>query len=551
MKFHLCQINTTVGALTENADKVINIVNSQPTTEFDAFIFPELTISGYPPLDLLDLKAFTNTQLVEIQRVREATKNSPSLIIIGYIEPNTGSGKNYFNSAMIIHKGEILYNYRKRLLPTYDVFDEARYFEPGKQTGLFFYKDKRIGIVICEDLWFENKFYTINPAEELFRAGIDFLITINASPSIVEKFDEKKQMVKNISIKYGLPIIYVNQTGGNDDIIFDGNSFAVNKRGIVVKVLPDFSQDHVETINDDMLGYHISGITCDVITSRYSSNAQFFYKQGVYGIAEYVRKCNFKSVAIGESGGIDSAVVTAIASAAIGGENVWGTTMPSEYSSEGSYKDSEILCANCGANFYTFPIGEIFTLFLNQFNSIFPEGKPGLMEENLQARIRGMLLMSFSNRYGSLVLSTGNKSELSVGYCTVGGDMMGGLAPISDLYKMEVYALADYINELNKKEIIPQAIIDKAPSAELAPDQKDSDSLPSYPILDAILKFIIEEEHNDILSQVQPEQVNKVLSLLKKAEFKRRQAAITLKMHKKAFGYGRRIPVAQKYQYTI
>ena len=550
MKFHLCQINTTVGALTQNTDKIIEIVNKEKTSEFDVFIFPELTISGYPPLDLLDLKIFVNTQLKEIDRLQKATEGNPALIVLGYIEPNKGSGKNYFNSAIILNKGKIIYNYRKRLLPTYDVFDEARYFEPGKNTGLFFYKDKRIGIVICEDLWFENKLYTINPAEELFHANIDFLISINASPSIVGKFNEKIAMVKNISMKYGLPVIYINQVGGNDDIIFDGNSFIVNKRGLVVEVLPDF-EECVKEITDDKLGYHIAGITIEIFIAKYTTKAKFFYNQSVYGIAEYMKKCKFKSAVIGESGGIDSAVVTAITAAAIGGENVHGATMPSEYSSEGSYKDSELLCENCGVHFYTFSIGEIFTLFLNSFNGIFPEAKAGLMEENLQARIRGMLLMSFSNRYGSLVLSTGNKSELSVGYCTVGGDMMGGLAPISDLYKMEVYALADFVNQFNGKEIIPQVIIDKAPSAELSPDQKDSDSLPSYPILDAILKYILEEEENDILEKIQSEQINKVLLLLKRAEFKRRQAAITIKMHKKAFGYGRRIPVAQDYIYTI
>jgi NAD+ synthetase len=558
MEIKLIQQDYTVGDLKGNSELIMSIIKKEAQEKVsNILVFSELAVSGYPPLDLLDSTPFINSQLGYVSDIVLCTKDNPALVIFGYVERNPGIGRNLFNSVLVCKNGEIIYNYRKRLLPTYDIFDEARYFEPGNTMGLFCFKEKRIGLVICEDLWYKNKFYTLNPAQELFNAKADMIISINASPSVAGKYRQKLDMITGISKTYGLPILYTNQTGGNDDIVFDGNSFVVNERGVLVAHAERFKDD-VLSVPLEALQPHAPGYAQGIAPRYYGSDAQFFYEQAVCGIRSYIKKCGFRGVVIGESGGIDSAVVTALAADALGGSNVVGITMPSQYSSEGSYVDSETLCKNFGVTFYTYPIKDAFDTILTQFCNIFPEDKPGLMEENLQARIRGQLLMSFSNRYGYLVLSTGNKSEMSVGYTTVGGDLMGGLSPISDQYKMEVYAVAKYINELHKKEMIPYAIIDKEPSAELAPNQRDVDSLPPYPILDAILKYIIEGETlapNEYaycygIVRDNEESTTRVLKLVNKAEFKRRLAPITIKMHDKAFGYGRRIPVAQKWERT-
>jgi NAD+ synthetase len=557
MKIVSCQIDTTVGDFIGNAKKVVDYVKRQDEG-VAIYVFPELTIPGYPPLDLVDNSHFVNDQLEAVKWLLNETKNINAPIIIGYIEKNLGHGRRNFNAAAVCLRGEIIYKYYKRLLPTYDVYDESRYFEPGTKPGVFQYRGTRIGIVICEDLWYDNSLYTINPAEDIFNANVEFLISINSSPSVVKKLSEKVRMICKISKQYALPIVYVNQVCGNDDIVFDGNSFATNKRGAIVSVSKDFEEDRV-VIDASSFAFHAHGLPHEGLEhSPYASDAQFYFKQIVCGIQSYVTKCGFKGVAIGESGGIDSAVVSAVAKQALGAEKVMGCTMPSEYSSVGSYADSEILCRNLGIPFHTLPIKGMYETILAGFNECFgtPE-KIGVAEENLQARIRGMLLMTYSNRFGYLVLSTGNKSELSVGYCTMYGDMCGGLSPISDLPKMKVYELAAYYNSLYPNAI-PQAIIDKAPSAELAPGQKDTDSLPPYPVLDALLELFIEGEWLDkedyckykIIADQHPEAVEKICKLIKGAEFKRRQASLGIKLHRKAFGFGRRIPIAQSWRLT-
>ncbi|MDD5649421.1 MAG: NAD+ synthase [Candidatus Nanoarchaeia archaeon] len=560
MLINLCQIDTIVGDFKYNIDKIINVLVSNNASEKQIFVFPELTIPGYPLLDLVDNKVFVEEQQKAFDYFLQKTSDNESLIIVGYLEKNTGYGKSLYNSAAVCYKGTIIFNYRKRLLPTYDVFDEARYFEPGTEMGLFHYRGKRIGLTICEDLWYENKMYKINPAKELFNANAEILISINGSPSIVGKHKQKVDMIKNISKKYALPIVYVNQVGGNDDIIFDGNSFATNKKGNIVLSMNKF-EEQICQIHSENLNYHSYGINPKGYTHKaFDSDRQFFYEQAVFGIRSYIEKCRFPGVVIGESGGIDSAVVTALAVKAIGAEKVIGITMPSCFSSTGSHEDSELLCKNLGVRIYKILIHKYYENLLLDFNKEFESKMRGVMEENLQARIRGMILMSYSNRYGHLVLSTGNKSELSVGYCTMYGDMCGGLSPISGLYKTEVFDVAKYINEINNKELIPQIIIDKEPSAELSFDQKDTDNLPPYHILDAILKLFIEGELLDINEKKQciktirssnENHVSKVLNLLKKAEFKRRQSPIGIKMHKKDFGYGRRIPIVQNNVFNI
>ncbi|MCK9441982.1 MAG: NAD+ synthase [Methanothrix sp.] len=551
MKIKLCQLNTVVGDLEGNTKKAIQCIeNSKINFTNEIIIFQELLITGYPPLDLINQRDFIKEQLKYKNKIVESTKGFNGLVVFGYIEENNGIGKDYFNSALVCHNGIEIYNYRKRLLPTYDIFDEARYFEPGKEMGLFQFKGKRIGLVVCEDLWYKNKLYTLNPAKELFNAKADFIISINASPSIVKKYAYRVNMVKKISEEYALPIIYLNSVGGNDDIIFDGNSFVTNSKGILVENLYRFEEDiRIIDLNSLDVNNYNNINNC-------KSDAQFYYEQAVLGIRDYVNKCGFKGVVIGESGGIDSAVVTALAVDALGADRVVAITMPSQYSSIGSCVDSAKLCKNLGVKLYTFPIGNSFSELSLQFNNTFGELKAGVTEQNMQARIRGQILMAYSNRYGYLVLSTGNKSEVSVGYTTIYGDMAGGLAPISDLYKMEVFTVAKYYNELYKAEIIPSEIINKEPSAELALNQKDTDNLPPYPILDTMLKHIIEgesleeNEKKECLNIIELNQdyYNKVLNMVHKAEFKRRQAAIGIKMHNKAFGYGRRIPIVQKWK---
>lgn len=557
MEIKICQINTHVGNFLDNIGK-IEVIAAE-STENQILVFPELTVPGYPLLDLADNATFITQQESYVDEILRRTRSYKCLLIFGYAERNLGPGKSLFNTAVVAQSGKIIYRYRKRLLPTYDVFDEARYFEPGKKMGLFHYKGKHIGLVICEDLFFRNKLYSINPVEDLFNAHAEFIISINGSPSVVGKYEEKVEMMKDISKTYAMPIVYVNQVGGNDDIVFDGNSFVTNGKGVIVHKSKKFEED-ISIIKEEVLSYCTVGMAPEGLSHEdvFETHSQFFYEQGVYGIKEYVEKCGFKGVVIGESGGIDSAVVTSLAVNALGADKVVGITMPSEFSSEGSFKDSEVLCANYGTRFFTYPIKDVFQLISGNFNNIFGDAEFGLTEENLQARIRGEILMAYSNRTGYLVLSTGNKSELSVGYCTIYGDMCGGFAPISGLYKMEVFGVGEYENQLKGKEMIPRAILDKAPSAELAPGQKDTDSLPPYPVLDAILKLLIE---GDVLNEDEKELCNRIIrdnkseneikrisKMLKRAEFKRRQAAIGIKMHRKDFGFGRRIPVAQGWE---
>jgi NAD+ synthase (glutamine-hydrolysing) len=448
MNFKLCQINPIVGDLKGNSEKIISLIRASANesgNELTVLVFPELAVSGYPPLDLLDNSHFISEQLEYVNKIVQGTQG-PNVIIFGYIEKNPGVGRNLFNSALVCSGGKVIYNYRKRLLPTYDVFDEARYFEPGKDMGFFNIKGKRVGLVICEDLWYGNKFYTINPAQELYNAHADMIISINASPSVVGKYMQKIEMVTSICKTYGLPIIYVNQVGSTDDIVFDGNSFAVNKDGVIIAHSERYYENTLQVPEEALSRYtptYCKGVPLwnpISLNSSYNfeSDAQFFYEQAVHGIRDYIKKCGFKGVVIGESGGIDSAVVTALAVDALGKGNVMGITMPSQYSSEGSYKDSEILCNNFGVILYNYQIKDIYTAMLQQFNYTFPESTPGLAEENLQARIRGQILMTFSNRYGYLVLSTGNKSELSVGYCVMGNSYIRnslGMLTAEELYE--------------------------------------------------------------------------------------------------------------------
>lgn len=537
MKIALGQINTKVGDLKGNTDLIIKNINKAKENGIDLIVFPELAITGYPPRDLLDFECFVKENLCCLEKIKEASQGIA--VICGYVDINTEpTGKKCRNAAAFMHNGEIIKKYYKQLLPFYDVFDETRYFEPGREKAFVDFKGERLGITICEDLWndkdyWKRQLYHTDPIENLIKDNVDAIINISASPYLLNKEKERFSILKNTAVKNNVPIIYVNQVGGNDDLLFDGSSFAMNADGEIKCLCSDFEEDFaVYDLNSNVGEIH----------SVSQSQEESLFKALCKGVKDYCGKIGFKKVVLGLSGGIDSAVTAVIASCALGNENVTGITMPSMYSSEGSVDDSEKLAQNLGIEFLNIPI-------VNMFNSYIDERTMDLAEENLQARIRANILMMHSNRYGHLLLTTGNKSELSVGYCTLYGDMCGGLAVLSDVPKVMVYRLAKYINK--EKEIIPEDTITKPPSAELRPDQKDMDSLPPYEVLDDILKMFIEENKSvKEMSEKYPEELVKdIVKKINNCEYKRRQAALGLKVTTKAFGVGRRFPIVQGYNF--
>ncbi|HBG49973.1 MAG TPA: NAD+ synthase [Cyanobacteria bacterium UBA9971] len=544
MKIALCQINTKVGDLQRNTDLIVKNINKAKEKRIDLIVFTELSITGYPPKDLLDFECFVNDNLKCLDKIRAASKDIA--VICGYIDINpNATGKKCYNAAAFINNGEIIAKYYKRLLPFYDVFDETRYFEPGQQELIIDFKGKKLGITICEDLWndkdyWKRQLYHVDPAEKLVKDGINAIINISASPYLLNKEKNRFAILKNTSVKNNVPIVYVNQVGGNDDLLFDGVSFVIDSKGEIKCLCKDFEEDFAV--------YDFDSNTGDVHDISQSEEESLF-KALCTGIKDYCGKIGFKKVVLGLSGGIDSAVTAVLAVCALGKENVTGITMPSMYSSEGSVSDSEILAKNLDIEFLNIPIINMFNSYIDTIQK--KHGKTvDLAEENLQARIRANILMMHSNRYGHLLLTTGNKSELSVGYCTLYGDMCGGLAVLSDVPKVMVYRLAKYINRIN--EIIPEDTITKPPSAELRPDQKDMDSLPPYEILDDILKMFVEENKSiKEMSKKYPEELVKdIVKKINNCEYKRRQAALGLKVTTKAFGVGRRFPIVQGYDFS-
>ncbi|HSA06252.1 MAG TPA: NAD+ synthase [Candidatus Gastranaerophilales bacterium] len=544
MKIAIAQINTKVGDLKGNADKIIKYINQAKEKKADLVVFPELSICGYPPRDLLDFECFVDDNLIYLDKIKKHTENIA--VICGFINKNPSDiGKKLFNAAAVIKNGEITAKYYKRLLPFYDVFDETRYFEPGKEPLIVEIKGKNFFITICEDLWNDKDFwkrqiYHINPADEIQKHNVDVIINLSASPYLLNKEKERFSIFKNIAVANKLPVIYVNQSGGNDDLIFDGTSFVIDGIGEIKALCGDFQEDFIVYDLENNAGevHRIS-----------ETEEESVFNALCAGVKDYCDKTGFKKVLLGLSGGIDSAVTAVIASYALGKENVLGITLPGIYSSEGSVSDSEKLAANLGIEFLEIPITGIFDSYINFLQN----GKKllDLTEENLQARIRANILMMYSNRYGHLLLTTGNKSELSVGYCTLYGDMCGGLAVLSDIPKIMVYRLANYINR--DQEIIPLDTITKPPSAELSPDQKDQDTLPPYEVLDDVLKEFVEQNKsiNEISEKYPEELVKELIKKINICEYKRRQAALGLKVTTKAFGAGRRFPIAQGYDFYI
>lgn len=550
MKIVLCQSNPLVGDVFGNARRVCDIVQSVASDKPDLVVFPELFIQGYPPYDLLEQHWFIKNGLHALEMVCACSKKYPETgILVGMALPHEGPfGKGLHNAAVLVQGGKQVFSQNKSLLPTYDVFDEARYFDPAESVDIMAFKGERLGISICEDAWTHDAFrarrlYDLDPVLELVRKGATLLINISASPFHLGKGNLRAGIMKQHAARHKIPFVYVNQVGGNDELIFDGSSMVVDNDGNLRTLLPSFSE--ATTMVDT--GAYGPAVPLPDFDTPYAVHSAL-----VLGIRDYARKCGFSKALLGLSGGIDSALTCALAVHALGAENVWGVAMPSHFSSEGSVKDAEKLAKNLGIKFSVIPITNSFQSLSEALAAEFAGTQPGIAEENLQARLRGTLLMALSNKFGRLLLTTGNKSELAVGYCTLYGDMSGGLAVISDLPKDMVYKLSRLINANADREIIPESTLTKAPSAELRPNQKDQDTLPPYPVLDGILEGLVEKGRS--LGELAEQGFDRdiaawVCKAISGSEYKRRQAAPGLKVTPKAFGIGRRFPIAAKYDW--
>jgi NAD+ synthetase len=543
MKIYLGQINPTVGALAANAELIRRAYDDGVKAGADLVMVPELAVTGYPPLDLLDRDVFVRAALDTRDALASMTGRVP--LIFGCITRNTGwCGKPVHNTAVVAQDGCVIFEQHKMLLPTYDVFDELRYFEPAKSVRVIELAGMRAGISICEDFWFDDellgsKLYCENPVDQLARQGTEILLNISASPFNAGKRKARYGIFSRIATRYQTPLVYVNQVGGNDELLFDGSSIVIDRNGQTIYCAKNFEEDAALVELDGSPCESVSAIPDDEEIARGL----------ILGLRDYIRKCGFKDVVIGLSGGIDSAVTAALAVEALGAEHVTGIAMPSKFSSQGSIDDARALAANLGIAFHVTPIDPIYQPYESAIDDLFGEQKFDITNENVQARIRGNILMAWSNRTGAMVLSTGNKSELAVGYCTLYGDMAGGLALLGDVYKTMVFRIAKWINR--ERELIPDSSITKPPSAELRPDQKDQDSLPPYETLDGILKLYIEEwqEVDAIVARgFDRELVARILRLVDTNEFKRRQAAPTIRVSSKAFGSGRQMPIAQRWR---
>ena len=547
MKITIAQLNPFIGEINGNLEKIITTLSQTKKDTPDLVIFPELFLTGYPPRDLLERPGFIQKIEKAIEELIRISKEYPQTgILFGAPQPiNKKIGKGLTNTALLVYQGKILDKQHKSLLPTYDVFDETRYFDSALETHILPFKNHKLGISICEDAWNDpdlwlHRFYPFDPLEILAKKGATLFINISASPFYVGKEQIRYNIIRHHAKKHHIPFIFVNQVGGNDELIFDGRSLYVDKDGKPLIVFPTFNE-HVQTIDIEYtktLDYHPQ----DEIESVYEAL--------ILGLHDYIKKCGFSKAVLGLSGGIDSAVVSCLAKVAIGSSNVLGVTMPGPYSSKESIKDSEKLAKNLGIQIKNISISSIYKSYVQTLTEPLKLGKEiDVTLENIQARIRGNILMALSNKYGYLVLSTGNKSEISVGYCTLYGDMSGGLAVISDVPKTMVYQLANYINR--KYNVIPEEIIKKPPSAELKPNQKDQDFLPAYDVLDKILHYYVDEGYSlkNILNlNLDPDIVRWVIHAVNRNEYKRRQAAPGLKVTTKAFGMGRRMPIAAKYE---
>jgi NAD+ synthase (glutamine-hydrolysing) len=554
MKIALAQLNPTVGDLDGNLEKLKSHLAEIAETETDLVILPELFLTGYPPRDLLDNDSFIDRCDLALTTLKDLSRTCvKTAILVGTVTRcRLNRGKKLYNSAILIENGEILFSQNKTLLPAYDVFDENRYFEPAAEIRVYPFRDELLGISICEDAWNETSStiphtYAQNPLQQLSLNGATLFINLSASPYYLGKEQIRYELLARQSRQYKLPLLLVNQIGGNDELIFDGCSLALNNRGETVAQAPQFTEKIIYINSAELKQSKLPAPAIPQVAEK-DRMAQL-ESALILGIRDYFRKCGFSDAVIGLSGGIDSALTCTLAVKALGPDKVWGITMPSPYSSGGSVEDSRILAENLGIRFDIIPISDLYQSYLEALKPIFGDLPMGLAEENVQARIRGNLLMSIANKFNQLLLTTGNKSELAVGYCTLYGDMSGGLAPISDLPKGLVYKLSRHCNR--EEIIIPETTLTKEPSAELRPDQKDQDSLPPYDLLDRILELYIDEgiDAETIITRegLPAETVTEIITAVKRNEYKRRQAPPGLKVTSKAFGCGRRMPIAARY----
>ncbi len=561
MKFALAQLNYTVGNFPQILRKKREAFKKAQLNNVDLLIFTELSICGYPPRDLLDRPQFLSDVNDAIAEVQKWTENSCTSVLLGAPTLNPLPKTKYLhNSALLIQEGKILAQVPKMLLCTYDIYDESRYFQSGIEGEVIKFKNIRLGVSVCEDIWndnigYLNVIYPDNPISQQIRKGCDMLVNLSASPWFQGKEILRTKMIAGIARKYNIPTVYANQVAGNDEILFDGHSLVFDAKGNLRHLGKGFEEDFIVIDYDELaqtrVSEHVEISTKlpEIPENNEDFNFELLYKGLVLGTRDYVRKCGFERVVIGLSGGIDSAIVTKIAVDALGKENVKCFGMPTRFSSEGSIIDSEKLAKNLDVDFKIVNIDETFANYLQITEKLFPNKSFDIVEENLQARIRGNILMAVANKTNALVLTTSNKSELAVGYCTIYGDMSGAFAPIADLYKTDVYKLSRFLNK--NGEIIPENIITKPPSAELKPDQTDQDSLPEYEILDCIL-FLFLEKHLDLEKIVEmtgfdKNIIKRVINLVYISEYKRKQSAPTIKTSNKAFGVGRRYPIASKY----
>lgn len=553
MKIALAQINPTIGDFTGNTAKILDVAGRAICQDADLVVFPELSVCGYPPADFLEKPAFVARAEQAIAEIAAFTAGETAAILCGTVMATSApDSKHVKNVAVLIQGGKVRSIQQKTLLPFYDVFDEQRYFEPAKEQALTTVHDETLAITICEDAWndkgfWPQRFYPLDPIERLMQKwngttqGTRVILNISASPYWQDKRRVREEMLAALAKRHGAIVAMVNQIGGNDSLIFDGSSVVVAPDGRVVVRATSFAEDLV-FFDTHALPEEQPAPVEDEVAATWDAL--------VLGTRDYVRKCGFSKALVGLSGGIDSALVAALAVEALGKENVTGVGMPSEYSSEGSKDDARALAENLGIRFEMVAIHQVFEQYQEILKPLFAGTPFGLAEENLQSRIRGAILMALSNKFGALVLTTGNKSEMSTGYCTLYGDMVGALAVIGDVMKTRVYRLSRYANR--EREVIPQATIDKAPSAELRPGQKDTDSLPPYEVLDPILEAYVERYMTaEQIAQeqgVDAELVASVQKLVERSEYKRQQAAPVLKVTRKAFGMGRRFPIAVKVQ---
>jgi NAD+ synthase (glutamine-hydrolysing) len=543
VKIALGQINPTVGDFSGNAAKHIDYARRARASGAGLILFPELSVCGYPPRDLVERPSFVARNRETVERIAAETRGIA--VICGLVTPaHSETGKSAMNSAALLQEGKIAFLQSKMLLPTYDVFDEMRNFAPAKSQDLFSFCGNRMALTICEDAWNDKLFwpkrlYTVDPIETLIRAGGNFVLNISSSPFWIGKRELRRDMLTSIARHHKVPVALVNQVGGNDSLVFDGSSIVLNAEGNVIAQGKSFEEDLIYFDSKTFIGE---------LHEQIEGEEASVYAALVLGTRDYMNKCGFQTAIIGLSGGIDSALTAVIAADAVGPENVIGVGMPGPYSSAGSIDDARALAKNLGIRFELLSIGRAFEAYRETLQEVFAGRKEDVTEENIQSRARGTLLMALSNKLGAIVLSTGNKSELGVGYCTLYGDMVGGLAVISDVPKTLVYRLSHYAN--SRRRVIPEATLEKPPSAELRPNQKDSDSLPPYEILDAVLEDYVEAAHS--AEQIAAdhgfdlEVVRRVVRMVDRAEYKRQQAAPGIKISAKAFGYGRRFPIAAK-----